>query len=92
MRGRQLWGLVNNAGIAGILAPDDFLRVRDYQDCLDVNSLGAIRVTHAFKPLIKESHGRIVMVSGICGRVVQPYTAAYAMSKYALEGYSDVLR
>jgi NAD(P)-dependent dehydrogenase (short-subunit alcohol dehydrogenase family) len=50
-----LYGLVNNAGIVGNVSFDDWLLVQDYQDVFDVNTLGVIRVTHAFKDLIKKT-------------------------------------
>lgn len=57
-----------------------------------VNLFGAIRVTKAFLPLIRKSHGRIVNVSSILGRVPDPFLGAYSITKFALEAYSDILR
>ncbi|KAH7693842.1 oxidoreductaseshort chain dehydrogenase/reductase family protein [Aphelenchoides avenae] len=34
---------------------DDWLKVEDYAFCWNINALGMIRVTHAFKHLIKKS-------------------------------------
>jgi len=87
-----LWGLVNNAGILGANGPIDWLDIKHYQTCLDVNILGVIRVTHAFAPLIKRRQGRIVNTASIAGRVAFPVTAPYSISKYAVEAYSDCLR
>lgn len=50
-----LHGLVNNAGIVGNAGVDDWLTEDDYQAVFDVNTLGVIRVTHAFKDLIKKA-------------------------------------
>jgi NAD(P)-dependent dehydrogenase (short-subunit alcohol dehydrogenase family) len=87
-----LWGLVNNAGILGTNGPVDWLDVKHYQTCLDVNILGIIRVTHAFAPLIKRRQGRIVNTASIAGRVSFPTSAPYSISKYCVEAYSDCLR
>ncbi len=71
---------------------DDFLSVDDYQRHLDVNTLGVIRCSQAFKSLIKQTKGRIVTVASIYGRVPQAGIGPYVVSKYAVEGYCDVLR
>jgi len=89
---KGLWGLVNNAGVLGQPGPDDWLTVDMYQKALDVNCLGLIRVTHAFKQLIKAEKGRIVNITSIFGRVSAPGFGPYCVSKYAAEAYCDVLR
>jgi len=89
---KGLWGLVNNAGILGQSAPDDWMTVDMYQKALDVNCLGVIRVTHAFKPLIKKEKGRIVIITSIFGRVSLPGFGPYCVSKFAAEACADVLR
>lgn len=53
---------------------------------------GAIRVTKEFLPLIRKSHGRVVNVSSILGRIPDPFLGAYSITKFALEAYSDILR
>uniref|UniRef100_A0A1I7VPL3 Oxidoreductase n=2 Tax=Loa loa TaxID=7209 RepID=A0A1I7VPL3_LOALO len=50
-----LHALVNNAGIKGHFFPDDFLTSDDYKEVLEVNTLGAVRVTQTFRDLIKKS-------------------------------------
>lgn len=49
-------------------------------------------MTKAFLPLIRKSHGRIVNVSSILGRVADPFIGAYCITKYGLEAFSDALR
>lgn len=90
--GRPLWGIVNNAGIAGRSGMDCFVTAKDYADVMEVNTLGVIRLTHAFKSLVKKSGGRIVTVASVMGRVPQLGAGPYCVSKYAVEGYCDVLR
>ena len=48
-----LWGLVNNAGIGDMRGWDDWQTPAIYERFWQVNTLGVIRATHAFKPLIK---------------------------------------
>lgn len=57
-----------------------------------VNLCGVIRVTKAFLPLICRSRGRIVNVSSILGRVADPFSGAYCISKFAMKAFSDILR
>ncbi len=87
----RLDGLVNNAGIA-TGGPVEALETAELQRVLDVNVVGVHRVTRAALPSLIDSHGRIAMLSSISGRVGLPFFAAYAASKFALEGYSDALR
>ncbi|KAI6227084.1 Dehydrogenase [Aphelenchoides besseyi] len=88
----QLHGLVNNAGVAGTNMWDDWTELDDYRHCFEINTLGLIRVTHAFKPFIKRARGRIVNTASICGRVALPCLAPYTISKYGVEAYSDTIR
>jgi NAD(P)-dependent dehydrogenase (short-subunit alcohol dehydrogenase family) len=86
-----LTGLVNNAGIAvpGTLEYLDIDRIRRQ---FDVNVIGQIAVTQAFLPAIRQATGRIVNMGSISGRLAAPFIAPYAMSKHALEAFSDALR
>ena len=38
-----------------------------YQQMLDVNTLGPVRVTKAFLPLLREAEGRVVVVASVAG-------------------------
>jgi NAD(P)-dependent dehydrogenase (short-subunit alcohol dehydrogenase family) len=87
--------LINNAGIpGGVTAPGDTTGI-DLMRVLDTNVAGAVRVTHAFLPLLlRAKRGIVVNVSsglGSFSRVTDPermesqYPAlAYAASKAAL--------
>jgi NAD(P)-dependent dehydrogenase (short-subunit alcohol dehydrogenase family) len=88
---RGLAGLVNNAGIA-VPAPLEHQPIEDFRRQLEVNLIGQVAVTQAFLPLLRRGRGRIVNVGSIGGRVAVPLLGAYAASKFALEGVSDVLR
>jgi NAD(P)-dependent dehydrogenase (short-subunit alcohol dehydrogenase family) len=89
--GEALHGLVNNAGIA-VSGPLEYLPLDDIRRQLEVNLLGPIAVTQAFLPLLRRGRGRIVNVSSISGRIAAPLLGPYAMSKFALEAFSDSLR
>ena len=89
--GDGLAGLVNNAGIA-VPAPLEHQPIDDFRRQLEVNLVGQVAVTQAFLPALRTARGRIVNVSSIGGKVAVPLLGAYAASKFALEGVSDVLR
>lgn len=87
---RGLWGLVNNAGISGILAPNEWLTRQDFMEVLDVNLLGLIDVTLSLLPLLRKAQGRVVNVSSVVGRL--PLYGGYCISKFGVEAFSDSLR
>ena len=90
--GRGLYGLVNNAGVGGAPAPLNDAEESELTYVLDVNVYGPWRVTRAFAPLLTASKGRVVNISSVAGFVASPLLGPYAMSKHALEAYSDALR
>jgi NAD(P)-dependent dehydrogenase (short-subunit alcohol dehydrogenase family) len=88
--GRGLYGLVNNAGIytdAPVIdtSPEEFDLV------MKVNLYGPYRVTRAFAPMIKASHGRIVNIGSISGVLNETGAGAYQMSKHAMETFSATM-
>ena len=83
--------LVNNAGLGGPASagapPDDHVR-----RMLDVNLMGAWRVTaHAVDHLVK-TRGQAVFVASRMAFIGLPLGAAYGVSKRALTAYADALR
>lgn len=88
---RGLHGLVNNAGIA-IGGPLEFLPSTEIERQFQVNVFGPIAVMQAFLPMIRAARGRIVFTSSNSGFWSEPFVAAYAGSKHALEAICDSLR
>lgn len=88
--GRGLYGLINNAGVAA-MRPLIEMPDADMDLLLDVNLLGAFRVTKAFADLLIASRGRILNVSSIAGILAGPFSGAYSMSKHGVEAYTDAL-
>ena len=83
--------LVNNAGM-GLLGGAEESSVNQAQALFDVNLFGAIRMTNAVLPVMrKQKAGRIINVSSVLGLVPAPFSALYASTKHALEGYSESL-
>jgi NAD(P)-dependent dehydrogenase (short-subunit alcohol dehydrogenase family) len=83
--------LVNNAGVGGPASagspPDEHVR-----RMLDVNVLGAWRVTAAAIDHLVESRGRVVLLGSRMSFIGLPLGAAYGVSKRALTAYADALR
>lgn len=86
-----LHALVNNAGVA-MGGPVEAVSMEDWRKQFDINFFGAIELTQACLPLLRESKGRIVNMSSISGRIAFPFMGPYASSKFALEAASDSLR
>ena len=59
---------------------------------IDVNLLGAWRVTAAAIDHLVESRGRVVLLGSRMSFIGLPLGAAYGMSKRALTAYADALR
>ncbi len=87
-----LWAIVSNAGIAGPNVPVEWCSKEDFIKVYSVNTLGMTQVTRVFLDLVKKEKGRIVNMSSIMGQFAGPCLAPYAMSKHAVEAYSDCLR
>ncbi|HEU4531873.1 MAG TPA: SDR family oxidoreductase [Steroidobacteraceae bacterium] len=88
--GRGLHGLVNNAGIATIGSVAD-TSMQEFHLLMDVNVYGPYRMAKAFTPLIAQSKGRITNIGSISGILAPRDLSAYAMSKHAIEAFTDSL-
>ena len=84
--------VINNAGIAGQGITEAYT-VEQFEQVLDVNLLGVLRVNRAVLPAMRrQGSGLLIHVSSGIGRVVVPGFAAYAASKFALEAVADAYR
>ena len=88
--GRGLHGLVNNAGIATLGSVTD-TSMQEFHLLMDVNVYGPYRMAKAFTPLIAQSRGRITNIGSISGILAPRDLSAYAMSKHAIEAFTDSL-
>ena len=84
--------MVNNAGAVVALGPPEWMSVDDYRRQCDVNLFGLIDVTMTFLTLVKKTRGRVVNMSSIAGRFTFSGFAAYSVSKFGVEAFSDLLR
>lgn len=89
--GDEIFGLVNNAGIA-VPGPLELLPIAEFQQQLQVNLVGQLAVTQAFLGLLRQGRGRIINMGSVSGRSAAPFLGAYNASKFALEALTDVMR
>jgi NAD(P)-dependent dehydrogenase (short-subunit alcohol dehydrogenase family) len=85
------FSLINNAGIV-VGGPVECLPIEALTQQLAVNVVGPVALTQAFLPLIRQTQGRIVLMSSVAGLNSLPYVGAYCASKHALEALGDALR
>jgi len=79
--------LVNNAGIGGFRDPLHTLLPEDWDRILNTNLRGVFFAIRAFVPLmIRAYSGHIINISSLAGKNALPNGAAYAASKWGLNG------
>jgi NAD(P)-dependent dehydrogenase (short-subunit alcohol dehydrogenase family) len=83
--------VVNNAGY-GQFGMIEEISEQDARDQIETNVFGALWVTQAALPYLREQgHGHILQVSSIGGITTFPNVGMYHASKWALEGFSQAL-
>jgi 3-oxoacyl-[acyl-carrier protein] reductase len=81
--------LVNNAGVGGFGGPLHTMPPDQWDTILNTNLRGVFYTIRALAPLmISSGGGHIVNISSIAGRNALPNGAAYAASKWGLNGLS----
>jgi 3-oxoacyl-[acyl-carrier protein] reductase len=79
--------LVNSAGIGCFGDPLHEMEVKDWDDVLNTNLRGVFYMIKAFAPMmISAKFGHIVNISSIASKNALPNGAAYAASKWGLNG------
>jgi 3-oxoacyl-[acyl-carrier protein] reductase len=81
--------LVNNAGVGGFNDPLHNTPPEDWEKILNTNLRGVYFAIRVFAPLMIRAHaGHIINISSLAGRNALPNGAAYAASKWGLNGMS----
>jgi 3-oxoacyl-[acyl-carrier protein] reductase len=81
--------LVNNAGIGGFGGPLHQLQPQAWDDILNTNLRGVYYMIRSFTPLLLRAQGgHIINISSLAGKNALPNGAAYAASKWGLNGLS----
>ena len=84
--------LINNAGIA-LGGMFEHLTPAEFESVIDVNFRAPVLLTHELLPALLAAPGsHLVNVSSLYGLIAPPGQSAYSASKFALRGFSEVLR
>ncbi|MBW2368171.1 MAG: SDR family NAD(P)-dependent oxidoreductase [Deltaproteobacteria bacterium] len=87
----SLVALVNNAA-SEQMGPFEILPMQRIREEFDVKFFGTLSVTKAFINLLRKSHGRIVNMSSVGGRMTMTNSSATSATCYAIESFSDAIR
>ncbi len=88
----RLDGLLHNAGELGQRTPIANYSLATWQKVMQVNVTAQFMMTKSLLGLLEKSRdGSILFTSSGVGRVGKPYWGAYAVSKFATEGLTQVL-
>jgi 3-dehydrosphinganine reductase len=83
--------LINSAGILreGYI---DNVDGRTYTDQMSINYFGTVNAVRAFLPQLRRTRGRIVNIGSLSGVAPVFGYSGYCASKFAVQGFSEVLR
>ena len=88
----RLDGLVHNAAVLGALAPIEHADMRNWCRVLHVNLTAAFALTQVLLPALRASDdASVIFTSSSVGRRGRANWGAYAVSKFGIEGLSQVL-
>ncbi len=88
----RLDGLVHNAGIIGGRFSIEQYDAVQWQHVMHVNVTAAFAITQVLLPMLKQADDpSVIFTSSGVGRTGRAYWGAYAVSKFATEGLSQVL-
>lgn len=83
--------VISNAGF-GISGAIEFTEMQEAERQMDVNFLGAVRLTQAVLPqLRKQQGGRIIYTSSVAAILSVPYQSFYSASKAAINAFALAL-
>ena len=83
---------VNNAAVT-MFAPFAQMPLADLRRVIEVNVVGCVHgARSALRQVRAQGSGVLINVSSVVGRIAQPYTSAYSMSKAAVRSLSVSLR
>ena len=88
----HLDGILHNAGLLGRVTPFEQYNPQLWDQVMQVNINGPVWMTQALLPLLKASEdASVVFTSSSVGRKGRAFWGAYAVSKFATEGFVEVL-
>jgi NAD(P)-dependent dehydrogenase (short-subunit alcohol dehydrogenase family) len=88
----RLDGLLHNASVLGLRTPVELYDEQTWQKVMQVNLQAPVMLTQAMIPLLRKSDdASIILTSSGVGRQARAYWGAYAISKFGIEGLSQML-
>ena len=88
----RLDGLLHNAGILGSRSPVELYDPETWNKVMQVNATAPFLLSRAMIPLLRKSDdASMIFTSSGVGRQARAYWGAYAVSKFAVEGLSQLL-
>ncbi len=88
----KLDGLLQNAGILGTLSPIENQSIETWYKVQQINVNATFMLTQACLPILKKApSASIIFTSSGVGRKGRAYWGAYAVSKFATEGFMEIL-
>jgi len=84
--------LISNAGM-GISGAAEFTDINEAKRQFDVNFFGAVNITQAVLPYMRERRaGRVIFVSSLASVFSIPFQSFYSASKFAINGFAMALK
>lgn len=88
----RLDGILHNAGLLGRITPFEQYNPELWEQVMQVNLNGPIWMTQALLPLLQASpDASVIFTSSSVGRKGRAFWGAYSVSKFATEGFAEVL-
>ncbi len=88
----RLDGLLHNAGVLGELAPIEFYDIGTWHRVMHLNLTVPFVLTQSLYPQLRQSpDASVVFTTSSVGRHGRAFWGAYAVSKFGIEGLSQVL-
>lgn len=88
----RLDGVLQNAGLLGVLSQFDQIEEDTFDEIMQVNVKAQFLMTQALLPVIRKSEmGRIIFTSSTVGHDGRALWGTYSISKFATEGMMQIL-
>jgi len=91
LAGRPLDAVIHAAAISKANCIE-IASVAEFQETLNTNTLGSLRILKAALPRLRGHWGRMVLLTSLWGRASSPMLGAYCASKHAIESLADTAR
>ncbi|CAH2078955.1 unnamed protein product [Thlaspi arvense] len=84
--------LINNAGVSQTVLFEDFSQIQVANPIMDTNFWGSTYITYYAIPHLRQSKGKIVVITSAAAKIAIPVATIYSASKAALLGFYEALR